>query len=70
MPPSILNLFLTGDDVEELAPALSRVGLVLQYRQDRPTSPLKLLIKTIRKGHFAFPVWPKSVTTEALNNIH
>ena len=40
MPPSILNLFLTGDDVEELAPALSRVGLVLQYRQDRPTSPL------------------------------
>ena len=40
MPPSILNLFLTGDRVEELAPALSRVGLVLQYRQDRPTSPL------------------------------
>ena len=31
MLPSILNLFLTGDEVEELAPALSRVGLALQY---------------------------------------
>jgi len=25
----------------ELAPALSWVGLALQYRKDRPTSPLK-----------------------------
>jgi len=29
--PSILNLFLLGDEVKELAPALSWVGLVLQY---------------------------------------
>ena len=40
VPPSILNWFLQGDEVQELAPALSRVGLALQYRQDRPTSPL------------------------------
>ena len=40
VPPSILNWFLQGDRVQELAPALSRVDLVLQYRQDRPTSPL------------------------------
>ncbi len=40
VPPSILNWFLQGDKVQELAPALSRVGLALQYRQDRPTSPL------------------------------
>ena len=40
VPPSILNWFLEGDRVQELAPALSRVDLVLQYRQDRPTSPL------------------------------
>ena len=40
VPPSILNWFLQGDEVQELAPASSRVGLVLQYRQDRPTSPL------------------------------
>lgn len=38
--PSILNLFLSGDEDLELAPALSWVGLVLQYHQDRPTSPL------------------------------
>ena len=38
--PSILNWFLQGDEVQELAPASSRVGLALQYRQDRPTSPL------------------------------
>ena len=37
MSPSILNCFLQGDEVQELAPASSRVGLVLQYRQDRPT---------------------------------
>ena len=37
---SILNWFLKGDRVQELAPALSRVGLTLQYRQDRPTTPL------------------------------
>ena len=35
--PSILNWFLQGDEVQELAPASSRVGLVLQYRQDRLT---------------------------------
>ena len=40
VPPSILNWFLQGDEVQELAPASSRVGLALQYRQDRPTSPL------------------------------
>ena len=40
VPPSILNWFLEGDRVQELAPALSRVDLALQYRQDRPTSPL------------------------------
>ena len=38
--PSILNWFLPGDEVQELAPALSRVDPVLQYRWDRPTSPL------------------------------
>jgi len=38
--PSILNLFLSGDEDLELAPALSWVGLVLQYHQDWPTSPL------------------------------
>ena len=42
MLPSILNLFLSGDEVQELAPASSRVGLVLQYRQDRPTSPINM----------------------------
>ena len=31
MSPSILNSFLPGDEVQELAPTLSRVGLVLQY---------------------------------------
>ena len=41
VPPSILNWFLQGDEVQELAPASSRVGLALQYRQDRPTSPLR-----------------------------
>ena len=39
VPRSILNWFLQGDEVQELAPASSRVGLALQYRQDRPTSP-------------------------------
>ena len=38
--PSILNWFLPGDEVQELAPALSRVDPVLQYRWDRPTSPI------------------------------
>ena len=42
VPPSILNWFLQGDEVQELAPASSRVGLALQYRQDRPTSPLNI----------------------------
>ena len=37
--PSILNWFLQGDRVQELAPALSWVGLVLQYHQDWPTEP-------------------------------
>ena len=37
--PSILNWFLQEDRVQELAPALSWVGLVLQYHQDRPTEP-------------------------------
>ena len=37
---SILNWFLSGERVQELAPTLSRVVLALQYRQDRPTSPL------------------------------
>ena len=37
--PSILNWFLQGDIVQELAPALSWVGLVLQYHQDWPTEP-------------------------------
>ena len=53
VPPSILNWFLEGDRVQELAPALSRVDLALQYRQDRPTSPLtknKLSgLKTVQK---------------------
>ena len=39
---SILNWFLKGDGGQELAPTPSRVGLTLQYRQDRPTSPLYL----------------------------
>ena len=39
---SILNWFLKGDGGQELAPTPSRVGLTLQYRQDRPTSPLNL----------------------------
>ena len=39
-PSSILNWFLKGDGVLELAPALSRVGPVLQYRRDRHTTPL------------------------------
>ena len=39
VPPSRLNWFLQGDRVQELAPALSRVGLVLQYHQERPTDP-------------------------------
>ena len=39
---SILNWFLKGDGSQELAPTPSRVGLTLQYRQDRPTSPLNL----------------------------
>ena len=38
--PSILNWFLPGDEVQELAPASSRVDPVLQYRWDRPTSPI------------------------------
>ena len=37
--PSILNWFLQGDRVQELAPALSWVSLVLQYHQDWPTVP-------------------------------
>ena len=41
VPPSILNWFLQGDEVQELAPASSRVGLALQCCQDRPTSPLR-----------------------------
>jgi hypothetical protein len=45
VPPSILNSFLSGDKDMELAPALSRVGLVLQYHQERPTSPLNISIK-------------------------
>ena len=40
VPPSILNWFLIGEKVQELAQAYSRVGLALQYRQDRPTSPI------------------------------
>ena len=38
--PSILNRFLQGDEVQELAPASSRVGLALQYRRigSLPTS--------------------------------
>ena len=39
MSSSILILFLIGDEVQELAPAASRVGLALQYRQEWPTSP-------------------------------
>ena len=35
MSPSILNTFLTGDEVQELAPTPSRVGQVLQYHLDR-----------------------------------
>jgi hypothetical protein len=42
VPPSILNSFLSGDKDMELSPALSRVGLVLQYHQERPTSPLNI----------------------------
>ena len=33
---------MTGDRYQELAPNLSQVGLALQYRQDRPLSPLNL----------------------------
>ena len=54
VPPSILNWFLQGDEVQELAPALSRVGLALQYRQDRPTSPLN----NQRSSHCPFKFWP------------
>ena len=45
VPPSILNWFLQGDEVQELAPASSRVGLALQYRQDRltPHFPMRFL---------------------------
>ena len=49
MPPSILNSFLSGDKDMELAPALSRVGLVLQYHQERPTSPLNISITKMNK---------------------
>jgi hypothetical protein len=38
VPSSILNWFLKGDGVQELAPALSWVGQALQYRLDRLTS--------------------------------
>ena len=40
VPSSILNWFLPGDGTQELAPVLSRVGLVLQYRKARLTSPI------------------------------
>ena len=40
---SILNWFLSGERVQELAPTLSRVVLALQYRQDRPTIPNNLI---------------------------
>ena len=45
VPPSILNWFLQGDEVQELAPASSRVGLALQHRQDRltPHFPMRFL---------------------------
>ena len=37
MAPSILNLFLSGDISQELAPLTSRVGPALQCRRDQPT---------------------------------
>lgn len=44
MSSSILILFLIGDEVQELAPAASRVGLALQYRQEWPTSPFSAVV--------------------------
>ena len=47
MSPSILNTFLTGDEVQELAPTPSRVGQVLQYHPDR--LPPHLTLNASRK---------------------
>ena len=48
--PSILNSFLSGDEDLELAPALSRVGLVLQYHQESAHFPNNRYISSLYKS--------------------
>ena len=58
--PSILNWFLKGDEVQELAPASSRVGLALQYRQDRLTPHFLMKFYHNVAAWFTTPEWVSS----------
>ena len=58
--PSILNWFLQGDEVQELAPASSRVGLALQYRQDRLTPHFLMRFYLNVAACFITPEWVSS----------
>ena len=55
-PSSILNSFLQGDGVSELAPAPSRVSPVLQYRRDWHTTPL--IRSNFPSSHLVFQFIP------------
>ena len=57
----ILNWFLSGDRVQELAPALSRVGLVLQYHQDWPTVPTQTKWQSCATAQVRTPVGPATL---------